>query len=59
MMTFGRGAREAAPGPCPIAIGTMAGTSITVVIRMGRSRVSTSAEASIRLRIRLVQFSGI
>jgi hypothetical protein len=39
MMTFAMLARAAAPGPCPSAIGTIAATSITVVIRIGRRRV--------------------
>jgi len=33
-------ARALAPGPSPSAIGTIAATSITVVIRIGRSRAS-------------------
>ena len=39
MITLAMLARAPAPGPLPSAIGTMAATSITVVIRIGRSRV--------------------
>ena len=39
-MTFAMLARAPAPGPLPVAIGTIAATSITVVIRIGRNRAS-------------------
>src|SRR3954454_12869648 len=39
MITLAMLARAPAPCPWPIAIGTIAATSITVVIRIGRSRV--------------------
>ena len=39
MITLAMLARAAEPGPWPRAIGTIAATSITVVIRIGRSRV--------------------
>ncbi len=39
MMTLAMLARAPAPGPWPSAIGTIAATSMTVVIRIGLSRV--------------------
>ena len=39
MITLAMLARPPEPGPWPNAIGTMAATSITVVMRMGRKRV--------------------
>ncbi len=43
-MTLARLARVPAPGPSPIAMGIMATTSITVVIRIGRRRVRLASK---------------
>ena len=40
-------AREAAPGPSPIAMGIMAATSMTVVIRIGRSRTALASRIAL------------